>query len=328
MAGAAALALSGCDAISGLDPARAPTASAHDPSVPAHGALVALRARLDAASASDLTDDQAALIAWALSVNDDQHAATSLEVPTAVSPPPSSRPPSSPTPSWRPPSSPTPSSPTPSARTPSAPAPDAASPFAALATGLADAEAAFDRQAQDSATARPLTWASMAAWCAGVRAELPEPHARREPARGFLQPAPQTVDEAAQSALDAASTALYGVQVAAGQPALDAADRARLATRLAFWTNLRDALDTLARAASVTPAPAPPWFEARRPSSAEEAFAMVARVQAAALPILGRSLAHGGQASRAKLGVAIADLAVDIPRWGGLLERWPGLPIA
>lgn len=293
--GAAVAALTGCDAIAGLAPATAPLAFP-DPSVPAHAALIALRRRLDAAAASGLTDAQAALVAWAVSVNDDQHAATSLAVPAAATP------------------------------SPSSPAPDAAGTLAALATALADAEEAFTRQALDATTARPLTWASMAAWCAATRAELPEPGANREPARGVLQPAPQTADEATQAALDAASATLYGLQVAAGHAGLGTEDQARFAARLAFWTHLRDHLDAQARRDSLTPEPPPPWFDVRRPSGVAEAHALAARVQADALPALGGGLVHAHDGTREVLIGALADVAVDVPRWGGLLERWPGLP--
>lgn len=295
-AGAAAVALTGCDALAGLVPGTAPVLAAPDPSVPAHAALIALRQRLDDAAASGLTDGQATLVAWARGVNDDQHAATSLSVPAAATP------------------------------TPSSPAPDAAGPLAALATALADAEHAFARQSLDATTARPLTWASMAAWCTAARAELPEPRANREPARGVLQPAPLTADEAAQAALDATSAALYGLQVAAGYAAPGADDRDRFAERLAFWSRLRDGLDAQARRDSLTPDAAPPWFDVRRPTDATQARALAARVQADALPALGGGLLHAHDEARRVLIDALADIAVDVPRWGGLLERWPGLP--
>ncbi|MFT3877663.1 MAG: DUF4439 domain-containing protein [Propioniciclava sp.] len=345
-AGVALTALGGCGV---LEPGGAPPASAPNPSVPGHAALAALRIRLDAAASADLTAAQTDLIAWAHGVNDEQHAATSLAVPSArgttadpsggasadpsgrASADPSGRASADPSgaasagPAGTPGASGDPAAgPAGSTTTPSAP--DAAKALAALEDALDEASAAFTAQALDASTARPLTWASMAAWCAALRTQLPRPSATREPARGVLRPAPQSAGEAFQAALDAANAALYGLQVAAGHPGLSAENRARLAARMTFWTNLRDTLDALARATSATPSPAPPWFEVARPASAEEAIAMVARLQAAALPILGRSLAHGDHALRQPLAAALADLAVDIPRWGGLLERWPGLP--
>lgn len=295
-AGAGVLALSGCDAVAGLASAPAPLASSPDPSLPAHAALIGVRRRLDAAAAADLTDAQAGLIAWARRLSDEQHAATSLAVPAPWSPAPAS------------------------------PAPDAASALAALADALAGAGAAFARHALDATTARPLTWASMAAWCAATSAELPEPRANREPARGVLLPAAQTAQEAAQDALDAASAALYGLQVAAGYAGLDAGERGHFAERLAFWAQLRDRLDAQARQDALALAPAPPWFDVRRPADRTDAYALAARAQANALPALGGGLAHAHPGSRGTLIEALAGVAVDVPRWSGLLERWPGLP--
>lgn len=295
-AGAALSALSGCGVTSGpAAPALTP-----DPSVPGHAALTRLRTALDAAAAGALTPAQADLVAWASGVNDDQHAATSLAIPSAT---------------------PVPSASLSATAGPADPGP----PLTGLDDALGRAAEAFTAQALDAATARPLTWASMAAWCAALRTQLPDPAAAREPARSVLQPAPQTAGEAAQAALDAASAALYGLQVAAGQRGLSTEERTRLTARLRFWTNLRDAL-TSAVPASASPTPAPPWFAVQSPADAADARAMAARLQASALPILGRCIAHGGEGVRAVLVRGIADVTADVPRWGGLLERWPGLP--
>lgn len=288
---AVATALGGCAL---LPPAGGPPAVSTPTAalLPGQDAVVALRAALDAAAASGLTPAQAALVSWALDVNDDQHAAVSLPVP--------------------------PASP--------APAPTAGLRTAGLAQALDAASGAFAVQALDAWVARPLVWASMAAWARATAADLPAARASREPARGVLLPAPQEPAEAGQAALDAASAALYGLQVAAGATGLSAGDVAAFSSRLGFWAGLRDDLAEAIRTTSATPTPGPPWFEAERPQDAESARAAAARLQAAALPVLGRTIAHGPAEFRALLVAALADVATDVPRWGGLLQRWPGLP--
>ena len=42
--------------------------------------------------------------------------------------------------------------------------------------------------------------------------------------------------------------------------------------------------------------------------------------------MLGRTIAHGPADLRPLLIDALGATAADVPVWGGLLERWPGLP--
>lgn len=292
LGGVAAAVLAGCGVLPEGEPPRiAPTP---DPSVPGHEALQSLRAALDAAASAPLARGQADLLAWALDVNDDQYEATSLSAPAT---------------------------PRPTPRSAAVPA-----DLAGLGATLAKAREAFTIQALDPSTARPLVWASMAAWCVAVAAHLPEAAGAREPARGVRLPAPQERAEAAQSALDAADATLHGLQVAAGAPGLAAEETAALRGRVAFWSGLRQDLTAQLRRASATPTPGPPWYAVDRPADAAAGRALAARLQASALPVLGRSLAHGPVEVRELLAGALGDVAADIPRWGGLLERWPGLP--
>lgn len=295
LAGAAAAAFGGC----GLPPpGRGPTPASppSGPALPGQQALIALRAALDAASRATLTPAQAALVSWSIDVNDDQRRAVSLSASMASA----------------------------SAREP---APSPADAPMLLASALGGAAAAFGTQALDPRTARPVVWASMAAWATSTAAQLPAAAAAREPARGVRFPAPQDPADAAQAALDAAAATLYGLQVAAGVPGLSATDAEAIASRLGAWASLRDEVAASIRSASATPTPAPPWFQAPRPPDAVAARAMVARLQAAALPVLGRTVAHGPVALRPTLVTALGEVATDVPRWGGLVERWPGLPV-
>lgn len=292
LGGVAFAALAGCGVLPEVGtPTLAPTP---DPSVPGHAALQALRAALDSAASASLPRPQADLVAWALDVNDDQHRATSLAAPAGDRPTPG---------------------------TGGSPA-----DLGPLSAGLAKAQAAFTAQALDAATARPLVWASMAAWCVAVGAHLTDPNVTREPGRGVRLPAPQEQAAAAQAALDATSAALYGLQVAAGAPGLGPDEAVALRGRLGFWSGLRDDLGAAIAQASAAPTPAPPWYDLKPPADAAAGRELAARVQATAMPVLGRALAHGPASLRPVLTGALGDIAADVPRWGGLLERWPGLP--
>lgn len=293
LGGAVLAALSGCALLRPSDaapPAPAPPA----PALPGHEALRRLSDALEATAAPD--EAIAGLLAWALDVTDDQFPAVSLPgraLPTASATP-------------QPSSSPAPS-------------------VVTATTALRAAASVFTAQALDAATAHPLTWASMAAWASATATQFEGPSASREPARGVLRPAPQDAASATQSALDAAAQVRHGLQVVAGTPGLDDADRAALVARIGYWSTLRDALTERARA-TATPTPAAPWYAGERPDAPAPARAAAARLQTDALPVLGRSLAHADAAVRAVLVPALADVAADVPRWGGLLERWPGLP--
>ena len=292
LGGVALATLAGCGVLPEQgDPRIAPTP---DPSVPGHRALQALRDALTAAASGPLDRAQADLLAWALDVNDDQYEATSLAPPADPRPTPS----------------------------PAATPADLGSLTGALGT----ARTAFTEQALDPTTARPLVWASMAAWCVAVAAQLPDAPGAREPARGVRLPAPQEPQAAAQAALDAASAAVYGLQVAAGAPGLSEAEVGALRARLTSWTGLRDDLTAQARVASASPTPGPPWYAVPPVADASAGRALAARVQAAALPVLGRTIAPGPADLRPLLIDALGATAADVPVWGGLLERWPGLP--
>lgn len=301
LGGAALAALAGCGILPGTGTTT--IAPAPDPGVPGHQALHRLRAALDHAASGPLTLPQADLLAWARDVNDDQFRAVSLATLADVGPPPSLQP-----------------SPAPGAT--AAPA----APPAGLAEALAAAQTSFRDQALDATIARPLVWASMAAWCAALSAQLPDAAGAREPARGVRLPAPQEPGAAAQAALDAAAATVYGLEVAAGALGLGRKEQDHLRTRITFWSGLREELAAGIAAASATPTPAPPWYAVGRPSDAAAGRALAARLQASALPVLGRTLANGPESLRPLLVDALGGVAADVPRWGGLLERWPGLP--
>ncbi len=321
LGGAACAALAGCGVLPG--PAAPTLAPTPDPSVPGHAALHALRAALDDTLAGALTRGQADLLAWARDVTDDQFPAVSLAVPDAAAPTPSLVAGPTPTPSA---SASVGADPTPGASATPAPAPAPAPVPPGLADALATAAEAFTTQALNAATARPVVWASMAAWCHAVAAQLPDAAGAREPARGVRLPAPQEAADAAQTALDAADAARYGLEVAAGAPGLADDEVRALRARLVFWSGLHaDLLGALATA-SASPSPAPPWYAVERPADAAAGRALAARLQASALPVLGRTLAHGPADLRPVLASALGDVAADVPRWGGLVERWPGLP--
>ncbi len=302
----APLALSGCALVPpGSESTRAPSPTATP--LPGQAALLALQVELDAARTSAWSAGQADLLRWALSVVADQRAAVHVPSPTPTP---------APTPTLTPTLTPTPA---PTSATP-LPAPDAAAVVAAL---LRAAEA-FGAQALDAATAQPVVWASMAAWAAGVAAQFPAPTAGREPARGVLLPAPQDAAAAVQAAADAAAAALFGLQVAAGAPGLTDADAARFDARLAAWQGLRDAL---AATASASPQPGPAFFEVDRPADAVSSRALAARLEASAQEVLGRSVAYGPAEVRPLLVQALRGIGQAVPAWGGLLQRWPGLPL-
>ncbi|MDO5535657.1 MAG: hypothetical protein Q4F65_13535 [Propionibacteriaceae bacterium] len=294
LAGVPLWAVAGCALI---PPASAPTPiAAPDPSVPGHAALYELATAAKTALDAPLTAPQAELVTWVRSVLDDQFPAVSL---ATAAPAPSATPTS---------------------------LPPASEPLGMLGQALSSAATSFTAQALDRSTARPLVWASMAAWSVATGADLPTAQARREPARGVRLPAPQEPAEAIRDAVSAAHAARYGLEVAAGAPGLTEEEQRSLRARLDAWSGLAEALSAGLATATTSPAPAPPWYDVERPADATAGRALAARVQAAALPILGRTIAHGPAEVRPALITALGDAAADVPRWGGLLERWPGLP--
>lgn len=316
VAGAAvgAATLAGCALVPPGPVPGSPTPSAA-PATPdaAREAIQALHGALARAYADEGDPARLALLAWALEVSADHGLAAQLDlapVPARTA---------TPTPS---PGGPTPGvAPTPSP----AGAPGAA--LAALRAALAAAGPVYRNRALERATAQPLVWASMAAWTHSLAAGLDRPPLALGPRRDRLPPPVQTVADAAQDARTAAEQALYGTQVAGGAPGLTPDDLTRVRGRVVFWAQLRDDLRaSVGPSPSPSPTPASGWFPVPRPSDAAGAAALVAQLQAAALPILGRSLAFGSDAVRARLSVAVADLAADQPSWGAPLERWPGWP--
>lgn len=294
MGGAVLATLSGCSVIP-PSPAPAPLAPPTSAPLPGQSAALSLRAALDAA-APGLDAAHASLLAWALSVSDDQLAALSLPPARSTATP---------------------------AASPSAAATPGASPVDAL-RAAADA---FAAQALAGDAARPLLWASMAAWSRALAAQWPAAAAALEPARTVLDPAPQTAAEAVQSGLDAAAQAVYGLEAAAGAPGLSADEASALRAQRASWLTMRDALAEAGATASPSPAPAPPWFDLTRPTDAEAARALAARLQGDALPVLGRAFASGPADVREPLAAQLAASASGVAVWGGLMQRWPGLPL-
>lgn len=297
---------SGCAA----PPSPAPTHSPDEAWSAGKQAVATLRAALDAVASQDAP--HAALLAWALSVSDDQFAALSLPaipatarriVPTTPTGAPSITP--------MPTSSPTP------------PDTPAASPVNALVT----AAAAFAAESTAEAASRPLLWASMSGWALALAAQWPAANAALEPARTVLDPAPQTPAAAVQSALDAANASLYGLQVAAGAPGLAPKEKTELLNQQESWLTLRDALSEATATASPEPTPAPPWYEVARPQDPAAVHALAAKLHHDALPVIGRALAYAPAALRGALTNQIATSASVLPMWGGLMQRWPGLPL-
>lgn len=285
-------------------PGPAPSPSPSGTPDPAHAALAGVHAALASAYAVEPDAARLGLLGWALDVVSEQADAVGTSLPAVPSR-------------------------TPTPPTPATPPPASAWPPPAVTAALASAQGAYREHAVSPATAQPLVWAAMAAWSAALVPALGRPQGPREERRDRLAPPVQTVAEAAQAALTASEEALYGVQLAGGAGELDADALARIRARVTLWQRLRDDLRVAAGPAlSPSPTPAAPWFAGTRPADAAAAFALVARVQSAALPILGRSLAFGTDPVRVRLVPALADLAGDTPAWGGPLLRWPGWPAA
>lgn len=301
--GAATSLLPGCALTPGGEVPLAPSPSAA--LLPGQVALLELRAALAQAGTLAWPAPRDQVVAWALGVTADQLVAVSLP---AASP-----------------------APTPAPSQPEA-GPDAAT---SLAAALAAASGAFRAQALDDGSARPWAWASMAAWAGVTAGLLARPDVSLEPARAALDPPRQSAAEAVQAALDAAAEAAYGLQEAAGTLGLSADEVTVLRGRITAWHALRDALlaavaPTPDPSATATPTPGPtparPWYRVDRPADADAARTLAARIEAATLPVLGRSLAWGPAGVRAACVDAIVATAAEVPRWGGLVERWPGLP--
>lgn len=286
MGGAILASLSGC-ALLPPGPPPVPVAPPSGALLPGQEAILTLRAALDAGVGTAEGASHAAMLAWALSVSDDQLAALSLPPATA------------------------------------SPAPGTALTEAGLTPALAAAASAFAAQADAPDTARPLVWAAMAAWASALAATWAQPAAALEPARTVLTPAPQTQAEAVVAAQDAAHEAIYGLEVAAGAPGLASEEVTALRSQRAAWLTLRDALAQ----ATPSPGPAAPWYRIARPTDAAAGRALAAKLQGDALPVLGRAYASAPAAVRPALAAQLAASASGLPQVGGLLQRWPGLPL-
>ncbi len=292
LGGVLAAALSGCSLLPPTTPS--PASSPTRVLLPGQVAAIALRAALDAAAATSLDAAHASVLAWALSVSDDHLMAVSL-------PPATARPTASP--------SATTSSP---------------SPWEALRT----AASAFGVQARSATTAHPLVWASMSAWAGTLAEHWADASFSLEPARALVAPAPQSPQEAVQAALDAASEAVFGLDTAAGASGLTPEETAALRSQRAAWLTLRDSLSEDAASASPRPTAGSPWYGVERVADPADARALVARLEGAALPVLGRALAHGPASAQQFLASQIEASTRAVVRWGGLMQRWPGLPLS
>lgn len=286
MGGVILASLSGC-ALLPSGPAPVPLAPPSGGLLPGQEAALTLRAALERTVGTPDGAAHAAMLAWALSVSDDQLAALSLPRPSA------------------------------------SPAPTASAPEGGLPAALAAAAASFEEQAGTPDAARPLMWAAMAAWAAALAANWSAPTASLEPARTVLAPAPQTEAEAVQAAQDAAYEAIYGLEVAAGAPGLTAEGMSLLRAQRAAWLTLRDALAQ----ATPSPEPAAPWYQVARPADADAGRALAAKLQSDALPVLGRAYASAPAPLRPALAAQLAASASGLPQVGGLMQRWPGLPL-
>lgn len=261
-----------------------------------HLALAHAHATRDAWGA---TAPQAALLRWAVEVAAEQAAAVSL--PASVPPTPSAS------------GTPTPGS--------------VPSPVPELTTQLTLAVESYRAATLDPTLADPLKWAALAAWASALALQVAAPAAPLEPAAVRRRPAGQSALEAARDAVAAAEQAAFALQVAAGTPGLEEAEVARLRQRIASWLGLRDDLRGLADTVGASPSPGPAWYGVGAPEGPDAARALVAGAQSAALPVLGRSLAHGPDALRPRLVDALVETATDVPAWGGMMRRWPGWPV-
>lgn len=273
----------------------------------ATSAFLRVHQALTDAHAAEQDAARSQLLAWALDVSSEQ--ASAIGWPVA-----------------RP--TPTASAPTPAPSSHGEPTSPAPAPQA-LVMALTDAIEAYRGRVVDPATAQPLVWASMRAWASALVPSLDRPQVQFQTALDRLPPPVQTVAEAAQSATTAVAEALYAIETAGGAPGLSPDHLAWIRGRVVFWRQLRDDVQRTwqtSPSTSPSPTPGPAWHHVPRPADTAAAFALVARVQGAALPILGRSLAFGTDALRSRLTDAIADLAVDQPGWGAPLARWPGWP--
>lgn len=306
-AGVTLTSVAGCALVppGGPTPSLSPTPDATPD--PGYAAFAGVHQALASAHADETDPGRFAVLVWALDVAAEQAAAIRTTVPAV----PSRTPPPTPTPAASP------------GAPPASAAPDA---FPALRAALEQAAPMYRARALDPSTAQPLVWASMAAWAVAL-ATTAGHDVPLEPARDRLPPPVQTVAEADQAATSAVAATLYGVQTAGGAPGLTPDDLDRIRARVVFWSQLRDDLRrSLGPTPSAGPTPAPAWFQVPRPTDAAGAAALVVRLESAALPILGRSLAFGSDPLRARLAPALAGVASDLPSWGGSLLRWPGWP--
>ena len=306
--GASLAPLAGCALVS--PSGRTPSASAPPPTPDAaHAALASVHAALAAAHAVEPDAARLALFAWGLSVVGEQAAAVAITLPGVA------------------PRTATPTATPPDASGPATPSPSAAPHLDAVRTALASAAPRFRTRALAPETAQPLVWASMGAWSEAMGASLDRPDTPREPARDRVPPPAQTVVEATQAATATVADVVYGLQTAGGAPGLSPADLDRIRARVVFWLRLRDDLrSAVGPSPSPTPTPGPVWHQVPRPADAAAAAALVVSLESSALPILGRSLAFGPDAVRARLVDALGGVAAGLPSWGGPLLRWPGWP--
>lgn len=311
-AGTVLLGLSGCALVrpGAQPPSPTPDAAAATPDA-GGSAVLGVHQALAAAHAVETDPGRLGVLAWALAISQEQGAATRTPLPAVTGRTPA------PTPE---------ATPAPSPETTPAPTPDT---IARLRDALASAISTYRARAVDPATAQPLVWASMAAWATALAASIDRPGVALEPAHDRLPHPVQTVAEADQAAVLTVREVLYGVQVAGGASGLSPADLDRIRARVRVWTQLRDDLHRgLGPTPSASPTPGPAWYQVPRPPDAAAAAALVVRLESAALPILGRSLAFGSDAVRTRLVRSLDDIATDLPTWGGPLVRWPGWPDA
>ncbi len=195
-------------------------------------------------------------------------------------------------------------------------------PLPALRELLGSARSRYVASATDPTAARPLLWASMAAWTTGAKTALGLDEPLPGFARGRMDPAPGTPEETLTSAVSAAFETAYGLEVVAGTPGVSDRDIKALSSAAMKWRHW--GIDTAS--AADLPAVPEPFYLIERPESAEAAISAAAEMITALTLHLGRAIAHAEVPQIPTLVDALNTASGQVPRWGGRADRWPGIP--
>ncbi len=209
---------------------------------------------------------------------------------------------------------------------PSAAAPNqstAAATYSALTALLTRLQAEHVARAVPASGPAALLWASLAAFSGTMALRLPTGLAKR--GDDVADRTPDLTASGLDRVLALSLQAVYSYELALAATDLSAAERSRLFLRLTSWRSFREAV--LAITPDATPSPPPIGYDARPATDAEQAFALAATVETAALPVLGAWLAGTESATQRRLGVdALATTNTACVDMGGVALRWPGWP--